>query len=277
MAQPDTPRSSVQDSAPGAGRSGGGGSAHRLVAALLLVVALGGIALATLGASADRGSLGSYDGPTREVVTVPGSTPPPSIAPEQEQPSEAPEPPQPRSSSGTGSLLLVILLAVVVTALAVWLLIRMRALARPPLEEAEELSDVEELTVEQARGALADARERLSTEVDAQDAVIAAWLALESTIAAVGIRRRPSQTTLEYVVDVLAGVDLDAGDLDRLAHLYRRALFDAAPLTETGRESALSLLDRLTAQLDQHAGAPGSKAVPPADPAPPVHTGEGPR
>nr|WP_276547994.1 DUF4129 domain-containing protein [Brachybacterium muris] len=115
------------------------------------------------------------------------------------------------------------------------------------------MPDAEEVTVEQARGALADARERLSTEVDAQDAVIAAWLTLESAIAQVGIRRRPSQTTLEYVVDVLGGADLDATDLDRLAHLYRRALFDAAPLTESDRDSALALLDRLTAQLDQHA------------------------
>lgn len=252
MTGPSTTPGSDQDSAPVASRPGSGGSAHRLVAVLLLVAALGGIALATLGASADRGSLGSYDGPTRDVVTVRGSTPPPSVAPEQEEPTEVPEPPQTRASSGIGSTLLVVL-AVVVTGLAVWLLIRMRALVSPPLEEAEEMPDAEELTVEQARGALADARERLSTEVDAQDAVIAAWLALESTIAAVGIRRRPSQTTLEYVVDVLGGVDLDAGELDRLAHLYRRALFDAAPLTESDRDSALSLLDRLTAQLDQHA------------------------
>lgn len=253
MTGPSTTPGSDQDSAPVASRPGSGGSAHRLVAVLLLVAALGGIALATLGASADRGSLGSYDGPTRDVVTVRGSTPPPSVAPEQEEPTDVPEPPQTRTSSGTGSALLVVLLAVVVTGLAVWLLIRMRALVSPPLEEAEEMPDAEELTVEQARGALADARERLSTEVDAQDAVIAAWLTLESAIAQVGIRRRPSQTTLEYVVDVLGGVDLDATDLDRLAHLYRRALFDAAPLTESDRDSALALLDRLTAQLDQHA------------------------
>lgn len=258
---------------PGAPRS----SPHRLVAVLLLVVALGGIALATLGASAERGSLGSYDGPTREQVTITLRNPPTPEGAEQEQPTEVPEPPEPRDSPGTASVLLVILLAVAVTVLAVWLLIRMRTLLQPPLEEAEELPGTEELTVEQARSALADAREHLSTEVDAQDAVIAAWLALESTIAAVGIRRRPSQTTLEYVVDVLGGVDLDAQDLDRLAHLYRRALFDAAPLTETDRDSALALLDRLSAQLDQHAGAPGPKAAPPPDPAPTIQNGEGSR
>nr|WP_245354384.1 DUF4129 domain-containing protein [Brachybacterium sacelli] len=125
----------------------------------------------------------------------------------------------------------------------------MRRLARPGQEIAGE-ADEDELTVTQARAAFDDARAHLSTVVDAHDAVIAAWLALERAIAAAGVPRRPSQTTLEFVVAVLATLQLDRSALDRLAHLYRRALFDAQPLAEPDREEAIALLDRLTAGLD---------------------------
>src|SRR5699024_4405858 len=101
-----------------------------------------------------------------------------------------------------------------------------------------------------ARAALDDARTGLSTVVDAHDAVIAAWLALERAIAAAGVRRRPAQTTLEFVQSVLSDLRLDEEALDRLAHLYRRALFDARPLDEDARDSALACLDLLTPDLD---------------------------
>src|SRR5699024_164013 len=69
-------------------------------------------------------------------------------------------------------------------------------------------------------------------------------------IAAAGVRRRPAQTTLEFVQGVLSDLRLDEEALDRLAHLYRRALFDARPLDEDARDSALACLDLLTADLD---------------------------
>ena len=87
--------------------------------------------------------------------------------------------------------------------------------------------------------------------MDAQDAVVAAWLALEAAIARAGIRRDPAQTTLEFVVAVLGALDVDRSALDRLAHLYRRALFDDAPLTEADREDALARLDLLAEQLKE--------------------------
>ena len=133
----------------------------------------------------------------------------------------------------------------------------MRQLARPAPELAD-VADVDELTPAQARAALEDARDRLSTVMDAHDAVIAAWLSLERAIAAAGVRRDPSQTTLEYVVAVLGSLELDRSALDRLAHLYRRALFDPQPLVETDRDDALALLDTLTDELER--GADGRDA-----------------
>src|SRR5699024_8571906 len=135
-----------------------------------------------------------------------------SLEPELEPP-EAPEewatplepPPPPESASGGSGLLVTIaILVAVAIAVAIWVLLRMRVLTRPERVSAGDTEDEEELTPEQARTALDHARERLSTVVDAHDAVIAAWLSLETAIAAAGVQRRPSQTTLEFVVDVLA-------------------------------------------------------------------------
>lgn len=223
--------------------------ARRTLAALLLIAALGALGIVGLGASAERG-------PLVEVGEVRETEPPrvEQTAEEYSEPDWSVYTVPPRESGGEAPRIittaLVAILAVAAAALLVWLMVRMRALARPPLEEAEEAADVD-LTAEQARTALADARTRLTTDMDAQDAVVAAWLALEAAIARAGIRRDPAQTTLEFVVAVLGALDVDRSALDRLAHLYRRALFDDAPLTEADREDALARLDLLAEQLKE--------------------------
>lgn len=226
--------------------------ARRTLAALLLIAALGALGIVGLGASAERGPLVEV-GEVRE-------TEPPRVEQTAEEYSE-PDwsvytvPPREPGSEAPRIITtaLVAILAVAAAALLVWLMVRMRALARPPLEEAEEAADVD-LTAEQARSALADARTRLTTDMDAQDAVVAAWLALEAAIARAGIRHDPAQTTLEFVVTVLGSLDIDRPALDRLAHLYRRALFDDEPLTEEDREDALARLDLLAEQLQEDHG-----------------------
>lgn len=226
--------------------------ARRTLAALLLIAALGALGIVGLGASAERGPLVEV-GEVRE-------TEPPRVEQTAEEYSE-PDwsvytvPPREPGSEAPRIITtaLVAILAVAAAALLVWLMVRMRALARPPLEEAEEADDVD-LSAEQALTALADARTRLTWDIDAQDAVVAAWLALEAAIARAGIRHDPAQTTLEFVVTVLGSLDIDRPALDRLAHLYRRALFDDEPLTEEDREDALARLDLLAEQLQEDHG-----------------------
>ncbi|MGP9611754.1 DUF4129 domain-containing protein [Brachybacterium sp. AOP42-B2-9] len=219
---------------------------RRLVAVLLLVVSLGAIGLVALGAAADRGPGAVYTGetegeykfaPAREDYNEPDWA-------TQDLPTQPPDPDGPN----TGLIIALVVLGVILLALAIWVAYRMRKLARPAPALAG-YADEDELTAEQAMAALEDARAHLSTVVDAHDAVIAAWLALERAIAEAGVRRAPSQTTLEFVVAVLGALDLDRSALDRLAHLYRRALFDPQPLVESDREEALALLDGLTADL----------------------------
>ncbi|MDN5820861.1 MAG: DUF4129 domain-containing protein [Brachybacterium sp.] len=251
-AEPDVGAGTSTDTRAGtpAGSAAGTAAHRRLVVVLLLVVSLGAIGLVALGAAADRGPGAVYTGDTE------GSY---QWAPQREDYGEpdwstydvSTEPPDPEGS-GTGLLITLVVLGAILLAVAVWVAYRIRRLARPAPAIAD-LTDEDELTATQAKTALRDARTRRSTVVDAHDAVIAAWLALERAIADAGVRRSPAQTTLEFVVAVLGRLDLDRAALDRLAHLYRRALFDPRPLTETDREEALALLDGLTADLDDGA------------------------
>ncbi|MGP5099421.1 DUF4129 domain-containing protein [Brachybacterium alimentarium] len=225
------------------------------MAVVLVLVALGAIGLATLGAAADRGPGATFVGSTLEMGEE-EAEPPPS-QPDFELPTDLQQPPEPRSGgSGHLPLILLIVAGTALAGLALWVVIRMRRLARPAPPLAAEPAE-EELTAQQALAALEDARSHLSTVVNAHDAVIAAWLALERAIAEAGVTRHPSRTTLEFVVEVLGTLDLDRGSLDRLAHLYRRALFDPEPLGEPDRDEALDLLDHLTTGLDREsAGGP---------------------
>lgn len=239
---------SADGAAPGADRAR---PARRALVALLLLGALGVLALAVLGSSAQRETFAVFEGGdevedgTVEEVREPYTEPDWSVH----------EVPQQDPGGGTQRIITVALIALGVVLLAVllaWLVRRMRALARDRPEEAEEVP-VEDLTEEQARTALADARTRLSLDVDAQDAVITAWLALEDSLQQAGVRRAPSQTTLEFVVAVLGALQLERAALERFAALYRRALFDPEPLAETDRQDALAQLDTLSAQLEARA------------------------
>lgn len=239
------------------------GTQRRVIALLLLLAALGGLGAVALGAAAERAPITTVASttergqpsrtPTAEVPSDPGwSTP------------EAPDRP-PRTELGAAPLLVLLsLLGLVLAVLAVWLAVRMRALARPAPATATAASE-DELTAAQARTALAEARDPLARLVDAQDAVIAAWTALERSLAAAGVTRHPSRTTFEFVVEVLAALDLDRAALDDLAALYRRALFDPEPLTEEDRVVAMTSLDRLTAGLEATSAAASAGEHPRAE------------
>jgi hypothetical protein len=239
-----------------------GASSRRLLAVMVLVLCLAGLGVVTLGAAADRGPGPVWAG---ETVTEYGFDPPREAYGEpdwatREEPTRPPDPEGP----DTGLIIALAVLGVVLLALVAWVVHGLRRLARPPAELAPP-ADADELSVAQARSALEEARESLSTVMDAHDAVIAAWLALERAIAEAGVRRDPSRTTLEFVTAVLADLDLDRAALDELAALYRRALFDPEPLREEARDRARTLLDRLTADLRGEGGPSGRGARRDAD------------
>jgi hypothetical protein len=217
-----------------------GASSRRLLAVMVLVLCLAGLGVVTLGAAADRGPGPVWAG---ETVTEYGFDPPREAYGEpdwatREEPTRPPDPEGP----DTGLIIALAVLGVVLLALVAWVVHRLRRLARPPAELAPP-ADADELSVAQARSALEEARESLSTVMDAHDAV----------------------TTLEFVTAVLADLDLDRAALDELAALYRRALFDPEPLREEARDRARTLLDRLTADLRGEGGPSGRGARRDAD------------
>lgn len=229
---------------------------RRVVALLLLIVALGGLGVIALGAAAEHPPAATYVGPTERIE------PPPKVRHGYDEPvwdthDVVTQPPQ-IFTSRTPVIIALSALGVVLLVLVVWVMLRMRALARPAPVVATEASE-DELTAAQARAALEEARTPLSTVVGVQDAVIAAWLVLERSLAESGVPRRPSATTLEFVVEVLAAFALDHDALDRLSGLYRRALFDPAPLVEEDRTTAMTALDRLTEDLEQLAVPAGRR------------------
>lgn len=144
---------------------------------------------------------------------------------------------------------LIVIVATPVVVLLVWLVRRIARIRLPDPPDAGVRSRADLFTVEQAQETLRFATQRLHNVGDPHEAVVAAWLELERAVAEHGPVRAPQQTTAEYVTAVLAGVDLDRERLGSFAELYRRALFDARPLTDADRAAAIDILDALAAQL----------------------------
>lgn len=98
-----------------------------------------------------------------------------------------------------------------------------------------------------------------------RNAIVAAWVALESSAGAAGLPRHPYETSAEYVQRVLQVWAVDADALDRLAALYREARFSTHPLTEAHRSGAVTALRAIRADLGKTreiaAQAPGSSAA----------------
>lgn len=226
-------------------------------ALLIMLAALAALLVIGLGASADHQVVLRTPAPDSREFLPPGLKT--GYSEEQwdhEQNQEKREDlPQ---ESGSVALIVALIAVVALSALLLlaWILRRAAALRPERRQRAEAVDAPEMFSVDEAEAALTTARDLLQSAPDAQGAVVDAWLALERAVAASGVRRRPSWTTREFVLTVLETVDLDVSPLERFADLYRRALFDAHPITEEDRAEAARLLETVTADLnDRRAGA----------------------
>jgi hypothetical protein len=82
-----------------------------------------------------------------------------------------------------------------------------------------------------------------------RNAIVAAWLDLETTVAATGLPRDPAETSTEFTERVIGTWDIDRLRLGDLAALYREARFSVHELDESHRERALRDLETLHADL----------------------------
>lgn len=84
------------------------------------------------------------------------------------------------------------------------------------------------------------ALQSLAGITDTDDAIVAAWVAIERGAAQTGVARRPSQTATEFTVTVLSRTNADPDAIRILRGLYLRARFSkrattAADVAEAGR------------------------------------------
>lgn len=219
-------------------------------ALLLLAVGTVCLVLAGLGSMRADEPLASFEPRTR---SAPERALPPEDYSEPDWSTASMRPPPVREGPAEAmrSVLTVLVVLAVIGALLLVAAIVHRAIVlagRPPRAEASP-ADPAELTAAQAATALDDAVVQLTRTQRPADAVIAAWLALEEAIARAGIARLPAQTTQEFVVAVLAGLDLPRADLEAFARLYGRALFSGEPVTEQDRDTAIALLTGLSTSL----------------------------
>lgn len=131
-------------------------------------------------------------------------------------------------------------LAIVVVAIAagVLLLVRRRA---PPADEPSERSA--------ARAAVQAAIGALDTTADPRRAVIAAYVAMQGTLAEHGVARSPAEAPREYLRRVLVASSATEREARTLTGLFEEARFSTHPIPERVRELALSALASLRARL----------------------------
>lgn len=141
------------------------------------------------------------------------------------------------------ALALIVLALLVVAARAVrrWWSTR----AVPPGEVAEG-DVVPEVMLRAAR----EGEELLASGTPA-NAVVAAWVALESAARSLGVRDDATRTSAELVTAVLRSYAVDRAPLDTLAALYREARFSTHTVGEEMRDRARLALQQVQVELRQ--------------------------
>jgi hypothetical protein len=94
-----------------------------------------------------------------------------------------------------------------------------------------------------------------------RNAIVAAWLGLETSAAATGLPRLPAETSTEYTERVIGVWPVDAHRLGDLAALYREARFSVHELGEDHRQRAIADLRVLVADLDRVAAEQTAERV----------------
>ena len=103
-----------------------------------------------------------------------------------------------------------------------------------------------------------EGEELLATGTPA-NAVVAAWVALESAVRSVGIRDDGALTSAELVTTVLRSYSVEREPLDTLAALYREARFSTHPVGEDMRTRARQALQQVQSDLRRVHGS-GTRA-----------------
>lgn len=141
--------------------------------------------------------------------------------------------------------IVAVLVILVVLGVVIGLL---RSVWRRPQFVSRQAADFVAPEVPESLISTAEDRLALLAEGEPRNAIVAAWLSLETAAAAAGLPRDPSETSTEYTTRVLRSWDIDPRPLADLAALYREARFSRHPLGEDHRGQAVR--DLTTVQDD---------------------------
>ena len=102
---------------------------------------------------------------------------------------------------------------------------------------------------EDLAASMADAIDDLEAEPDARRAVIAAYARMEGVLARHGLRRRPSETPLEYLRRILLGLTARADAVSRLTSLFEQAKFSRHEIDGAMKHDAIGALREIRDDL----------------------------
>ena len=222
-------------------------TAVKLRGVLLSVLAAGGLAVAVLMAVGLHLHVFIHTGKPR-IIRTPQPTPSGSIRPRL-GPGAAPH------ISLTVllyALLVVLLLAGI--AVCIWLARRLRPPAAPP-------DDGDDFIVEdpeRLRQAVESGRSALRTVDDARAAIIACYLAMETSLAERGAARGVAGTPGELLTRATERGLVRGAAAGRLTALFYEARFSSHPLGHGQRDAAEQALDELAADLAEAEAAKGA-------------------
>jgi hypothetical protein len=120
---------------------------------------------------------------------------------------------------------------------------RTRHLRTPvPLERDTSVAD-------ELAASINDAIDDLEAEPDARRAVIAAYARMEGVLSRNGLRRRPSETPVEYLRRILLGLTSRGNAVRRLTSLFEQAKFSRHDIDQTMKRDAIGALREIRDDL----------------------------
>jgi len=99
----------------------------------------------------------------------------------------------------------------------------------------------------------------LETESDARRAVIAAYARMEGVFGRHGLRRRPSETPVEYLRRILLGLTQRADAVRRLTRLFEQAKFSRRPIDGTMKQDAINALSEIRDDMEPSPSSPAAQ------------------
>ena len=124
------------------------------------------------------------------------------------------------------------------------------------------------VAADEVADSIEDTLDDLRAEPDPRRAVIAAYARLEQALASAGLPRRPAETAEEFVLRILARLEVDHSSARRLTELFETAKFSDHVVGDAMKASAIDALARIRDDLRELARRRQAESAEPVREAP---------